>query len=317
MAPFTSIAVLGPVRKATQGLANYIIKNGTQAKGVAIAYDSRRMSPEFADEAALCLAANGVKAYVFDALRPTPELSFALRTLGCTAGIVVTASHNPPEYNGYKVYWEDGAQITAPRDEQIINEVNSLSDYSALKTMSLEDAEAAGLYHTIGKEIDDKYNETLMKLALRPEVIKKAAEDITIVYTPLHGTGNLPVRRVLDSLGFKKVYVVPEQELPDGNFSTVGYPNPEDPAVFKLALELAEKVNADIILATDPDADRLGIYALDTKTGRIVMDIFHKLHKSGKTIILITHSPELAKETERIVTISDGNIISDSGGVSK
>ena len=256
------------VRKASQGLANVIIEAGGQDKGVAIAYDSRNMSIEFSREAALTLNANGIKTYRFDSLRPTPELSFALRTLGCIAGIVVTASHNPPEYNGYKVYWEDGAQITAPRDEQIINEVNSLSDYSALKTMSLEDAEAAGLYHTIGKEIDDKYNETLMKLALRPEVIRKAAEDISIVYTPLHGTGNLPVRRVLDSLGFKKVYVVPEQELPDGNFSTVGYPNPEDPAVFKLALELAEKVNADIILATDPDADRLGVYAKDSKTGK-------------------------------------------------
>ena len=256
------------VRKASQGLANVIIEAGGQDKGVAIAYDSRNMSIEFSREAALTLNANGIKTYRFDSLRPTPELSFALRTLGCIAGIVVTASHNPPEYNGYKVYWEDGAQITAPRDEQIINEVNSLSDYSALKTMSLEDAEAAGLYHTIGKEIDDKYNETLMKLSLRPEVIRKAAEDITIVYTPLHGTGNLPVRRVLDSLGFKKVYVVPEQELPDGNFSTVGYPNPEDPAVFKLALELAEKVNADIILATDPDADRLGVYAKDSKTGK-------------------------------------------------
>jgi len=255
------------VRRASQGLANFIIKEGKQDKGVAIAYDSRHMSIEFSEEAALCLNANGIKTYRFESLRPTPELSFALRELGCTAGIVVTASHNPPEYNGYKVYWEDGAQVTAPKDVQIIEEVNSLHDFAALRTMSRADAEAAGLYHTIGKDIDDRYNEELMKLVLRPDVIKKAAEDITIVYTPLHGTGNLPVRRVLESLGFKKVYVVPEQELPDGDFPTVGYPNPEDPKVFKLALELAQKVNADLVLATDPDADRLGVYAKDSKTG--------------------------------------------------
>ena len=255
------------VRRASQGLANYIIKNGGKDKGVAIAFDSRNMSIEFSREAALTLNANGIKTYRFDTLRPTPELSFALRTLGCVAGIVVTASHNPPEYNGYKVYWEDGAQVTPPHDTGIINEVNSIEDFASCKTMSLEDATAAGLYHVIGKDIDDKYNEELMKLVLRPDVIKKAADDMTVVYTPLHGTGNLPVRRILDSLGFKKVYVVPEQELPDGNFSTVGYPNPEDPSVFKLALELAKKVNADIVLATDPDADRLGVYAKDSKTG--------------------------------------------------
>lgn len=255
------------VRRATQGLANFIIGEGRQDMGVAIAYDSRHMSVEFSEEAALCLNANGIKTYRFESLRPTPELSFALRELGCTAGIVVTASHNPPEYNGYKVYWEDGAQITSPKDVMIINEVNSISDFSTLKTMDRETAEKAGLYHTIGKDIDDRYNVELMKLVLRPDVIKKAAEDITIVYTPLHGTGNLPVRRVLSELGFKKVYVVPEQELPDGDFPTVGYPNPEDPAVFRLALELAQKVNADIILATDPDADRLGVYAKDSKTG--------------------------------------------------
>ncbi len=255
------------VRKASQGLANVIIREGGQDKGVAIAYDSRHMSVEFSEEAALCLNANGIKTYLFDSLRPTPELSFALRELHCIAGIVVTASHNPSEYNGYKVYWEDGAQITAPKDAQIINEVNSITDYLSLKTMKREDAEKAGLFHIIGKEIDDRYNEELMKLALRPEVIKKAAEDISIVYTPFHGTGNLPVRRVLAELGFKKVYVVPEQEKPDGDFPTVAYPNPEDKSAFKLALELAEKVNADLVLATDPDADRLGVYAKDSKTG--------------------------------------------------
>lgn len=258
------------VRKATQGLANYILKQGTQDKGVAIAYDSRFMSPEFADEAALCLAANGIKAYVFDALRPTPELSFALRTLGCTAGIVVTASHNPPEYNGYKVYWEDGAQITAPKDKEIITEVKAITDYHTVKTMDKDAAMAAGLYVVIGKEIDDAYMVELKKQVIHPEIIEEVAEDIKIVYTPLCGTGNVPVRRVLKELGFKNVYVVPEQENPDPKFTTLEYPNPEDPKAFTYALKLAKEKDADIILATDPDADRLGVYAKDTKTGEYV-----------------------------------------------
>lgn len=255
------------VGKATQGLANFINKQGAAAKGVAIAFDSRRMSPEFADTAACVLAANGIKAYIFDSLRPTPELSFALRTLGCTAGIVVTASHNPPEYNGYKVYWEDGAQITAPKDAQIIGEVNAIKDYAEIKKMTTEEAKAAGLYEVIGKEIDDKYMEALKKLVLHPEAIKQMASSLKIVYTPLHGTGNVPVRRVLKELGFEQVTVVPEQELPDGNFPTVSYPNPEDKKAFALALDQAKKVDADLVLATDPDADRLGVYAKDTKTG--------------------------------------------------
>lgn len=255
------------VGKATQGLANFINKQGAAAKGVAIAFDSRRMSPEFADTAACVLAANGIKAYIFDSLRPTPELSFALRTLGCTAGIVVTASHNPPEYNGYKVYWEDGAQITAPKDAQIIGKVNAIKDYAEIKKMTTEEAKAAGLYEVIGKEIDDKYMEALKKLVLHPEAIKQMASSLKIVYTPLHGTGNVPVRRVLKELGFEQVTVVPEQELPDGNFPTVSYPNPEDKKAFALALDLAKKVDADLVLATDPDADRLGVYAKDTKTG--------------------------------------------------
>ena len=255
------------VGKATQGLANFINKQGAAAKGVAIAFDSRRMSPEFADTAACVLAANGIKAYIFDSLRPTPELSFALRTLGCTAGIVVTASHNPPEYNGYNVYWEDGAQITAPKDAQIIGEVNAIKDYAEIKKMTTEAAKEAGLYEVIGKEIDDKYMEALKKLVLHPEAIKQMASSLKIVYTPLHGTGNVPVRRVLKELGFEQVTVVPEQELPDGNFPTVSYPNPEDKKAFALALDLAKKVDADLVLATDPDADRLGVYAKDTKTG--------------------------------------------------
>ncbi|MBQ6994502.1 MAG: phospho-sugar mutase [Lachnospiraceae bacterium] len=255
------------VRKASQGLANYIIKANGQEKGIAIAYDSRFMSPEFADEAALCMAANGIKAYVFESLRPTPELSFALRTLGCISGIVITASHNPPEYNGYKVYWEDGAQITAPKDKEIIGEVQAVTDYHAVKTMDKQAAMDAGLYNVIGKEIDDKYMEELKKQIIHPEVIKEVADDIKIVYTPLCGTGNVPVRRILSELGFKNVYVVPEQENPDPKFTTLDYPNPEDPKAFTYALKLAKEKNADIVLATDPDADRLGIYALDTKSG--------------------------------------------------
>ena len=258
------------VRKATQGLANYIIRQGAQKKGVAIAYDSRFMSPDFADEAALCLAANGIKAYVFESLRPTPELSFALRTLGCTAGIVVTASHNPPEYNGYKVYWEDGAQITAPKDKEIIGEVQAIKDYHTVKTMDKAEAEAAGLYQTIGREIDDAYMVELKKQIIHPEIIKEVADDIKIVYTPLCGTGNLPVRRVLSELGFKNVYVVPEQENPDPKFTTLDYPNPEDPKAFTYALRLAKEKDADIVLATDPDADRLGVYAKDARTGEYV-----------------------------------------------
>ena len=255
------------VRKATQGLANYIIKQGGRDRGVAIAYDSRRMSPEFADEAALCLCANGIKAYVFDALRPTPELSFALRTLHCISGIVITASHNPPEYNGYKAYWEDGAQVTAPRDKEIITEVKNVTDYHEVKTMDKREAMDKGLYQVIGKEIDYAYMAELKKQIIHPEIIKEVADEIKIVYTPFHGTGNVPVRRILSELGFKHVYVVPEQELPDPDFTTLEYPNPEDPKAFTLALKLAKEKNADIVLATDPDADRLGIYALDSKTG--------------------------------------------------
>ena len=255
------------VRRATQGLANYILKEGTGDKGVAIAYDCRRMSPEFADVAALCLAANGIKAYGFDALRPTPELSFALRHLHCTAGIVVTASHNPPEYNGYKVYWEDGAQVTSPRDTDIVDCVAAIKDFSEAKTMDLDEAKSKGLYNVIGKEIDDIYIEELKKLIIHPDIIKEMSKDIKIVYSPFHGTGNVPVRRVLRELGFENVYVVPEQEEPDPDFTTLEYPNPEDPKAFTLALKLAKEKDADIVMATDPDADRLGIYAKDSATG--------------------------------------------------
>lgn len=255
------------VRKATQGLANYIIKQQGEKKGIAIAYDSRNMSPEFAKETALCMAGNGIKAYLFDSLRPTPELSFALRQLGCIAGVVITASHNPAEYNGYKVYWEDGAQITYPKDEEIITEVNRVTDYVSVKSITEEEAKQKGLLEYIGKEMDDRYMEALKQLVLSKDAIKNQAKSLKIVYTPLHGTGNIPVRRILKELGFEQVWVVKEQELPDGNFTTVPYPNPEDKKAFELALQLAKEVDADLILATDPDADRLGIYAKDSKTG--------------------------------------------------
>ncbi len=258
------------VTKATQGLANYIIKQGGQERGVAIAYDCRIMSKEFSEETALCLNANGIKTYRFEDLRPTPELSFAVRELGCIAGIVITASHNPPEYNGYKVYWEDGAQIVEPTDKEIITEVNNVTDFATIKTMEKEEAVEKGLYHTIENEIDDRYIEELKKLVVNEEAIKEMQKDIKIVYTPLHGTGNMPVQRILKEIGFENVYIVKEQEKPDGHFPTVSYPNPEDPKAFVLALDLAKKVDADIILANDPDADRLGIYVKDTKTGEYI-----------------------------------------------
>ena len=258
------------VRKATQGLANYIIKAGFANKGVAIAYDSRRMSPEFADEAALCLCANGIKAYVFESLRPTPELSFAVRMLSCIAGINITASHNPPEYNGYKVYWEDGAQITPPHDNGIMAEVKAVTDYNTVKTMDKKEAMESGLYEVIGAEIDDAYIAELKKQVIHEDCIKEVADQIKIVYTPLHGTGNIPARRVLKEIGFDNVYVVPEQELPDGEFPTVSYPNPEAEEAFTLALKLAKEKDADLVLATDPDADRLGVYVKDTKSGEYI-----------------------------------------------
>ncbi|HCT65563.1 MAG TPA: phosphoglucomutase [Lachnospiraceae bacterium] len=261
------------VGKATQGLANYLMSkaNNGKALSVAIAYDSRNMSPEFAQKAGLVLAANGIKAYVFCELRPTPELSFAVRQLGCDGGIVITASHNPPEYNGYKVYGDDGGQVTYPRDEAIIAEVNKIQDYADVKCISLEEAENKGLYQLIGAEIDDAYMAKLKEQSLNGDIIKKVADDLKIVYTPLHGTGNMPVRRILKEIGFKNVFVVPEQELPDKNFSTVSYPNPEDPKVFKLALEIAKKVDADVIVGTDPDADRVGVVVKNNDGEYIVL----------------------------------------------
>lgn len=255
------------VSKATQGLANYIIKNNGQNKGVAIAYDSRHMSKEFSEITANCLNANGIKTYVFESLRPVPELSYTVRKLGCIAGVMITASHNPSKYNGYKVYWDDGAQVVPPHDKGIINEVNKIEKYEDAKIINKDEAIKKGLYNIIGKEVDDCYIEELKKLSLNPNIIKEQ-KDLKIVYTPLHGTGRKPVQRILKEIGFENVYTVSEQEEPDGDFPTVDYPNPEDKNAFRLALELAQNKNADIVLATDPDADRLGVYAKDSKTGK-------------------------------------------------
>ncbi len=289
------------VGKATQGLANFILKEGTQDKGVAIAYDSRHMSKEFSEETALCLNANGIKTYVFESLRPVPELSFTVRKLGCTAGVMITASHNPPEYNGYKVYWDDGAQIVPPKDKQIIDEVNAITDFSTIKTMDKKEAVEKGLYVQIGKEVDDDFVNTLKSLVLNPDVIKKEQDNVTIVYTPLHGAGNVPVQRVLKELGFTHVYVVPEQEKPDGDFPTVSYPNPEDKKAFKLALELAEKVDADVVLATDPDSDRLGVYSKD-ENGEYVP------YTGNMSAILIAEY-ELSQKKEKGLLPTNGAII--------
>lgn len=256
------------VGKATQGLANYIVEQGTQEKGVAISYDSRKMSKEFSEQTALILNANGIKTYLFENLRPVPELSFSVRELGCTAGVMITASHNPPKYNGYKVYWEDGAQIVNPRDVDIIGKVKAVTNFSEIKTMDRKEAEEKDLFHLIGTKMDDRYLAKLESLVLNPEIVKEQGKNLKVVYTPLHGTGNTVVERLLTEIGIQNLYVVPEQKDPDGNFPTVDYPNPEDPKAFKLALDLAEKVDADVVLATDPDADRLGVFAKDSKTGK-------------------------------------------------
>ncbi len=288
------------VGRATQGLANFILKEKAQDKGVAIAYDSRHMSKEFSQETALCLNANGIKTYVFESLRPVPELSFTVRELKCTAGIMITASHNPPEYNGYKVYWNDGAQIVPPRDKQIIEEVNN-TDFSQIKTMSKEDAIQQGLYIEIGKEIDDKFINTLKSLVLNPDAIIEAQDSIKIVYTPLHGAGNVPVQRVLKELGFTHVYVVPEQEMPDGDFPTVSYPNPEDKKSFKLALELAKKVDADVVLATDPDSDRLGVFSKG--------DNGEYVSYTGNMSALLIAEYELSQKKEKGILPSNGAFV--------
>ncbi len=290
------------VGKATQGLANYILEQGTQEKGVAISYDSRKMSKEFSLQTALILNANGIKTYLFENLRPVPELSFAVRELKCTAGIMITASHNPPKYNGYKVYWDDGAQIVAPRDKEIIEKVRNVTDYSEIKEINKKEAEEKGLFKIVGIEMDDKYIKKLESLILNPEIVKKQGEGLKVVYTPLHGTGNTIAERLLREIGIKNLYVVPEQKEPDGNFPTVDYPNPEDPKAFKLALELAKKVDADVVLATDPDADRLGIFAKDSKTGE------YKNYTGNMSALLIAEY-RISQMQEKEMLPQDGMMI--------
>ena len=258
------------VRQATQGLANYIISQHGQDRGVVIAHDSRNMHDEFTDATALCLAANGIKTYVFKDLRPVPMLSFAVRELHTLAGVVITASHNPREYNGYKVYWEDGAQVTPPHDKNIMDEVVKVTSFDQVKTMDKDAAIAAGLYNIVDDSVDEKYFAELRKLSIHPEIIKEMAKEIKIVYTPFHGSGLLPVKRVLSDLGFEEVYIEPQQAVADGNFPTCPYPNPEVEQAWELALKLAKEKDADIVLATDPDADRLGVYCKDTATGEYV-----------------------------------------------
>ena len=290
------------VGKATQGLANFIIKNGVQDKGVVISFDSRHMSPEFAKMTALILNANGIKTYIMDKLRPVPELSFAVRELKATAGVMITASHNPPKYNGYKVYWDDGAQIVPPNDKDIITEVRNVTDYADIKTISEEEAKEKGLYNVIGKEIDDRYIEELKKCVLNPEIIKEQGKKLKIVYTPLHGAGNEMVQRILKELGFENVYVVPEQEKPDGDFPTVSYPNPEDPKAFKMALELAKEKDADVVLATDPDSDRLGIYSKDSKTGEYI-------GYTGNMSAMLIAEYEISQKKEKGILPENGMMI--------
>lgn len=290
------------VGKATQGLANYIIEQGTQDQGVAISYDSRKMSKEFSMQTALILNANGIKTYVFENLRPVPELSFAVRQLKCTAGVMITASHNPPKYNGYKVYWEDGSQIVAPRDKEIIARVREVKSYCEIKKMTKEEAIQKGLFHMIGTQMDDLYLTTLKNSILNPEIVKEEGKKLKVVYTPLHGTGNTVVERLLKEIGLENVYVVPEQKEPDGNFPTVSYPNPEDPKAFVLALELAKKVDADVILATDPDADRLGVFAKDKKTGE------YKEYTGNMSALLIAEY-RISQMKEKNILPKDGIII--------
>ena len=290
------------VGKATQGLANYILQEGTESKGVAISYDSRRMSKEFSMQTALILNANGIKTYLFENLRPVPELSFAIRNLGCTAGVMITASHNPPKYNGYKVYWDDGSQIVSPRDKDIIAKVRAVESYSEIKEITREEAEAKGLFNIIGTQMDDKYLSVLKSKVINPEIVEKEGKDLKVVYTPLHGTGNTVTERLLHEIGIENVYVVPEQKDPDGNFPTVSYPNPEDKKAFKLALELAEKVEADVVLATDPDADRLGIFAKDTKTGKY-------MEYTGNMSALLIAEYRVEQMKEKGILPSNGMII--------
>ena len=255
------------IQQATQGLANYIIKSG-QHRSAVIAYDSRNYSDLFAEEAARVLCANGIKVWLFSALRPTPELSFAVRTLGATAGIVITASHNPPEYNGYKVYWSDGGQIVPPHDGGIIGEVRSVG--KKIKVMSRQEAEEEGLLEVIDKKIDDPYRQVIRECSLRPDLLKAEGKNVKVVYTPLHGTGGVILPDVLGGMGVQ-VVSVPEQSEPDGNFPTVEYPNPEETSAMRMAIELGRQQKADLVMGTDPDSDRLGVAVPDEKGNYTVL----------------------------------------------
>lgn len=309
------------VRKASQGLANYVKRLGDSAKlrGIAIAYDSRHKSREFAMEAASVFAGNGIKAYVFDELRPTPELSYAVRKLSAISGVVITASHNPSEYNGYKVYWEDGGQISLDIANEILDEINSVTDFSHILYKNLETARDQGLFAIIGEEIDKMYINDVQSLVLNKDIIKNHSDTFNIIYTPLHGTGNKPVRISLEMAGFKKVFVVKEQELPDPNFPTVKSPNPEEHSTFDIALKMSEEIEPDIILGTDPDCDRLGICVKDNnghyitltgnQVGALLVDyILSQLKDKGKL-------PENGVIIKTIVTSELGKVIASSYGV--
>ena len=289
------------VAKATQGLSDYINQSGCEDPAVAIACDSRRMSPEFVEITAAVLNANGIKAYVFESLRPTPELSFAVRHLNCIAGVNITASHNPAEYNGYKAYWADGAQVTPPHDTGIMECVNKVTNFSSPKMMDKEEAVQKGLYISIGEDVDEAYMAEVAKQGREPEVVKEKAKDVTVVYTPLHGAGIMIVPKLLQRFGFTDFTVVPEQEKPDGNFPTVEFPNPEMPAAFALADKLGQEKNADIIIATDPDADRIGMHVRD-KGGN-----YHELN--GNVIGCLICEYELSRRKAQGQLPEDGYVV--------
>ncbi|QAA32010.1 phospho-sugar mutase [Clostridium manihotivorum] len=270
------------VGKATQGLADYINEAYKDEKSVAIAYDSRNMSREFAKAAALTLCANDIKVYLFEDLRPTPMLSYTVRKLNCKGGIVITASHNPKQYNGYKVYGDDGGQVTDEPAKKIIGYVNAIEDYANVKSLTEAEALEKGLLQYIGEDVDKTYIDRVKELTIRKELVESAAKDLKIIYTPIHGSGNMPVRRVLKELGYNNVHVVKEQEKPDGNFPTASYPNPEEPAVFKLALDLAKEVQPDIIFGTDPDCDRIGVVVKDNEGE-------YRVLTGNQTGMLLTH----------------------------
>ncbi|MGN4544946.1 phospho-sugar mutase [Bacillus cereus group sp. MYBK95-2] len=309
------------VRKATKGLASFIEKLGEEAKkrGVVVAYDSRHKSPEFAMEVAATLGARGITTYVFESLRPTPVLSFAVRHLHTVSGIVLTASHNPPEYNGYKVYGEDGGQLPPKEADELISYVNAVEDELTVEVADVEQLKADGLLHIIGQEVDNAYAAELNNVIINKEMVQKVGKDLKIVFTPLHGTSNISVRRGLKEVGFTDVTVVKEQELPDPNFSTVKSPNPEEHAAFEYAIRDGEKVGADVLIATDPDADRLGVAVRNhngefqvltgNQTGALMLDYLLSQKKENGTL------PENGVVLKTIVTSEIGRTIAKAYGL--